>query len=182
MLALARALSLSGALAEEETALSYPFEGASEPLTIYTTANQWVQAAGYTNQQETELWQTWQEQTGIQVEITEFVDGPAMVLALSAGEYPDVVLAYEGFYNGGLTALIEDEVAIDLTDYAEYMPDYLALINSREDYSRAAISADGGIYTIRGCIAPDNITTHWLGMTVRQDYLDAVGMDVPHHQ
>lgn len=67
-----------------------------------------------------------------------------MVLALSAGEYPDVVLAYEGFYNGGLTALIEDEVAIDLTDYAEYMPDYLALINSREDYSRAAISADGG--------------------------------------
>lgn len=81
MLALAMALSLSGALAEEETALSYPFEGASEPLTIYTTANQWVQAAGYTNQQETELWQTWQEQTGIQVEITEFVDGPAMVLA-----------------------------------------------------------------------------------------------------
>lgn len=179
ILALAMALSLSGALAEEEATLSYPFEGASEPLTIYTTANQWVQAAGYTNQQETELWQTWQEQTGIQVEITEFVDFPAMVLALSAGEYPDVVLAYESFYNGGLTALIEDEVAIDLTDYAEYMPDYLALINSREDYSRAAISADGGIYTIRGCIAPDNITTHWLGMTVRQDYLDAVGMDVP---
>ena len=88
-------------------------------------------------------------------------------------------MAYEGYYNGGLTAMINDELAVSLTQYADYMPDYLAALDLDPSYRPYVTYTDGNIYFFANLIEPGNITTHWRGMVVRQDFLDKLNMEAP---
>lgn len=179
-LALAIVMLLACAVSvSAESTLTYPLEGGNEPLTILMQLESNAPNAGYATWAETEFAKTWQEKTGIAVEFKEVADNAAMVLTLSAGEYPDVVMAYESYYNGGLTAMIEDELAVNLLDYAAYMPDYLATLDSVPDYRNYVTHSDEGIYFFANLISEDNVVTHWRGMVMRQDMLDALGMPVP---
>lgn len=175
IMALAMLLSCTSALAE----VAYPLDGSNEPLTILMIAESNAPNVGYAGWGETAFVKEWQKQTGINFEIKEAADDAALILTLASGTYPDVVMMYESTYNGGNTAIIEDELAINLLDYAEYMPDYLNIINSYDEYSRYVTSPDGGINFFANLISTDNVVVHWLGMVVRQDMLDKLNMEVP---
>lgn len=178
-LALCLILACCALSAGAESTVSYPLDGSNEPLTILRTLVSEAPNAGYANWNETEFVKTWVEKSGINAEFVEVADNSALVLYLSAGEYPDVVMAYEEFYNGGLTALIEDELAVNLNDYADYMPNFLATLDLDPSYRPYVTYTDGGIYYFCNLIAPDNISTHWQGMLVRQDFLDKLNLDIP---
>ncbi len=162
-----------------EGALTYPLDGSNEPLTILMVVEGNAPNAGYANWNETEFVKTWIEKSGINAEFKEVTDNAAIVLNLSSGEYPDVVMAYESYYNGGLTAMLEDELAINLNDYADYMPDYNAALDLDPSYRPYVTYTDGGVYFFANLIAPDNFSTHWQGMLVRQDFLDKLNMEAP---
>ena len=104
----------------------------------------------------------WQQDAG-------YSSAVAATLLTSRQELPDI-LNPTGF---GVMDLADDGLIIPLDDYLELMPDIVAAVGpERMDAWR---STDGHIYTIpsvstiRGCFS----------MLVRQDWLDALGLDTP---
>lgn len=179
VLALSLLLTCAVSVATAEETSVYPLDGTNEPLTLLMVADTNVPNAGYEGWGDTAFVKEWQKQTGINIEVKEAADNAALILNLSSGEYPDIVMMYENAYNGGLTSIIEDELAINLMDYAEYMPDYLNLVNGVEDYRRYVTNTDGGVYFFANFFDTDNGAVHWRGMVLRQDMLDQLQMDVP---
>lgn len=180
-LCLAVCLLLGCALSAGAEGVSYPLDGGNEPLTILTTlgSNANAAMAGYDNWNETEFIKTWIEKSGVNFTMKEVADKAAIVLNLASGEYPDVVMAHASYYNGGLTAMINDELAIDLMDYADYMPDYLATLDIDPQYRPYVTYSDGGIYFFTNITEPGSINLHFRGMVVRQDFLDKLNMEAP---
>lgn len=178
-LCLAVCLMLGCALTASAEGVSYPLDSSNEPLTILTYTESNAPNAGYANWNETEFIKTWNEKSGINFTMKEVADNAAIVLNLASGEYPDMVMAYEGYYNGGLTAMINDELAINLMDYADYMPDFLATIDTDPQFRPYFTYSDGGIYFFANITEPNSINLHWRGMVVRQDFLDKLNMAVP---
>lgn len=178
VLALSLMFSCAVSVAAEESPV-YPLDGTNEPLTLLMVADPNTPNAGYSGWGDTAFVKEWQKQTGINIEVKEAADDAALILNLSSGEYPDIVMMSEGTYNGGLTAIVEDELAINLLDYAEYMPDYLNLINGVDDYRRYVTTAEGEMYFFSNFFATDNGAVHWRGMVMRQDFLDQLNMAVP---
>ena len=178
-LCLAVCLLLGCALTASADGVSYPLDGSNEPLVILMAVESNAPNAGYANWNETEFIKTWIEKSGINFTMKEVPDDAAIVLNLSSGEYPDVVMAYENYYNGGLTAMINDELAINLMDYADYMPDFLATIDSDPQFRPFFTYSDGGIYKFANITEPSSINLHWRGMVVRQDFLDKLNMAAP---
>ncbi len=104
-------------------------------------------------------------------------------LMIASGEYPDIIRGAGSYYMGGLTKMIDDGVAIDLTDLVEKnMPNYSTLRSSNEKLVKDTMTDDGklvAIYTLAsdtGTLAGER---PWGGLAIRQDWLDEVGLDVP---
>ncbi len=156
----------------------YPYDGTNEPIRILRVAETRAVDAGYSGWGSTPFFETWVEKSGINAEVIEVADDAGIMLTLSAGDYPDVILIYESTYNGGLNALIEENLAINLSEYSDYMPDYEAILDSHPSY-RPYVTYQGGVRFFANLISPDNIVTRWRGMVVRQDMLDKLDMEVP---
>lgn len=99
-------------------------------------------------------------------------------LMVTSGEYPDLIFTINTYYQGGLDKAIDDGVIIPLNDIIEtYAPDYMKLISQSEALKRDCIT-DGGNYASLALInTPDQ--GPWYGLTVRKDWLDKCGLDVP---
>lgn len=97
-------------------------------------------------------------------------------LLLASDNYTDLVAMPEAFYPGGIEALVEDEICIDLTPYFDTcLPDYYAkAYSANEDYRALSTSDSGKVVTVWAL--SEEFT---YGTVIRQDLLDQVGMDVP---
>ncbi|NLB78031.1 MAG: extracellular solute-binding protein [Clostridiaceae bacterium] len=155
----------------------YPFKD-NITLSILTVADSNVQSAGYNDWGDTEFCKYWQEATGVNLDIKSMTK-EAVQLQLSSGDYPDIARICDSTYPGGLLKKIEDELAIDLMDYADYMPDYLNTIHITEEYENYVTYTDGGIYFFANFIEVGNPTLSWRGVVLRQDFLDKLGMEIP---
>ena len=97
-------------------------------------------------------------------------------LMIATGEYPDLIST--GDYVGGYAQAVNDEVIIDITDYVETCAlNYMALISQDEITKKSAYSDDSRIYGFasiqKEAALPGN------GPIVRQDWLDALGLEPP---
>ena len=97
-------------------------------------------------------------------------------IMIAGGEYPDILGAPNNYYTGGIDALIEDEVCIDIAPYLEScLPDFKAdIYDTNELYAKAITSDTGKIATI---YAYEEQSTQ--GLIIRQDWLDKVGKEIP---
>ena len=98
-------------------------------------------------------------------------------LMIASNQMTDIIYGAQ-YYTDGLDAAIDDGYFMDLTDLIpKYMPNYSALRNS-EDRIRVATMTDSGrlpgVYSIM--TEPQG---PWMGLQIRKDWLDKVGMDVP---
>lgn len=96
-------------------------------------------------------------------------------LMLAGGDYYDII-ARPGDYSKGLDGLIEDEIAIDLSDsLAQYAPDYLAYLTNTGESLKTVTTDEGhivGFYPIQAI-------GFSIGPVIRQDWLDKLEMDIP---
>ena len=88
----------------------------------------------YTNLAESPVWQRYQELTGVKLEFMHPTYGAAKegfsLMIANQDDWPDIIIDFASYYNGGTVTALEDEVIWDLTPYLEeYAPDYYALIN-----------------------------------------------------
>ena len=156
----------------------YPYDGTNDPIRILMVAESRCVSLGYNTWSETPYFKTWVEKSGINAETIEVADDAGIMLQLSSGDIPDVIMIYQSAYNGGLAKMIDEGLAIALDDYAEYMPDYLAILDSHPSY-RPYVTYQGGIRFFANLISSDNIVSRWRGMVVRKDMLEALDVDVP---
>lgn len=120
------------------------------------------------------------ENTGVYVnyvayEMDQYIQ--MMNIMIASAEYPDIIALATIFYPGGIDALIEEEVCINIDPLLpEYAPDYWALCEQYPDFYKATKSDSGNVIGMYG-MSPAGVTLE--GSTIRKDMLDAVGMDVP---
>lgn len=101
---------------------------------------------------------------------------------ISGGDLPDLI--YPVSYPGGYEAGVEDGVIHPDMDYyiRNYMPNYMALLNSSEQLRREA-TADSGKLIVARCIVGQDKTVEsegtYQGMAYRADLLEQLDLDVP---
>ncbi len=98
-------------------------------------------------------------------------------LMLVSGDLPDIISnSFHTSYVGGAAAAIDDGHIISLSDYSEYMPNYLAWLEENPVYKSQVTTSDGRIW----CFANVEQQVDWdRGIVLRKDVLDQLGLSVP---
>lgn len=129
--------------------------------------------------QDNRVMQEWQARTGIALDIISVHPSAAAEnfnILLAAGDLPDVTSSGLRYYNGSTSAAVEEEIFADLAAYPDACPNYLTVLQQHEGAVKS-LTTDEGYLPAFYQIQDDLLTKE--GLVIRQDWLDAVGMDVP---
>lgn len=96
-------------------------------------------------------------------------------LMVTSGDYADLIESATTYYSGGANKSIEDGFVLDLADYLDDMPNYVAWLDSDPTYRKDIETLDGGIAYAAGFTEVERN----VGPQLRGDWLDALGLDVP---
>ena len=122
------------------------------------------------------------KRTGVTVEFTHPAVGEetqSFNLLIASGEYPDVIETGTVSYPGGWDKGIEEGVLLRLNELIEKnAPNYLALLKSDAQIMKEA-TTDAGNMPAFFSISVDGAQPPWMGLIVRKDWLDDLGMDLP---
>ncbi|MEM8535441.1 MAG: extracellular solute-binding protein [Chloroflexota bacterium] len=101
-------------------------------------------------------------------------------LMIASGSYPDVIEAFWlNDYNGGPIKAIEDNIILRLNDLIEqHAPNLTKVLNDNPEWRKQVVTDNGDIYCfpfLRG----DRTLLTFAGPTIRQDWLDTLGVEKP---
>lgn len=100
-------------------------------------------------------------------------------LLVASGNLPDIMWynSNSAKYTGGMDALIDDGIFLDLTDYLQYMPNYVAAME-RNAETELQCKTDTGRYAVAWML---NIEKEWDwgGPLIRKDWLEDCSLEVP---
>lgn len=123
--------------------------------------------------------QCMEEATGVHLNWT-LIDQDAYAekfsITLAAGDYPDYFGVPDTQVSGGIDALVEQDICIDLMPMLDdCLPDFKnGIFSTNEEYRKGLISDNGHMTTIKSY---ENQST--MGLYIRQDWLDQLGLAVP---
>lgn len=120
-----------------------------------------------------------QKRTGITLDITSTAitgAADAVSLQVASGDYPEIWSGFGSYYTGGISEAIEQEIILDLAEYKENFPSYFEILDNYPVYGKNAYTDDGNVGVLNGIWTNPVVD---VGLTVRQDYLDELGLDVP---
>ena len=168
---------------EEEKGPFVPGE-AELPLADGATLTYFCELPGYMSMfnvnsyDDTDTFKKIEEITGVDVVFT-IVNSESyetnFQLMVASGDITDMVAGASDQYSSS-EQMLEDGVAIDLVDYEEYLPNFMAALDYYSDYKTLAYNLEGQMPEVI-CIADDYKTQS--GMQIRQDWLDKLGLDIP---
>ncbi len=151
----------------------------------YPMAGSMAELADYN---DSEFFKWYEEKTGIHINFIVPASGTesdSFQLLFASDDMPDMVYSNPNStgqsYRGGEDKAIEDGYFVDLSQYFDWAPNYVSWLDNNDDWRQAAYSDSGMMYGMCGlCINTETDCTYAdQGMSIRQDYLDAVGLDVP---
>ncbi len=126
-----------------------------------------------------------QESLGINIDFKVATSYDAYLPMMAAKDYPDVITAMNlENYPGRMAGMHKDGVSLALNDYMEeYMPNFSKIVEEYPKISRD-LKLDDGSYTFVSTLydidnEDDRAASSQYGLAIRQDWLDAVGKDVP---
>ncbi len=126
-------------------------------------------------------WRAIEEATGIHVEFNLFSGANYATqysLMLVSEDYPDVAESpIGGGYSGGNDKAIEDGVYVDLAEYKDLMPNYMRWVNLSKGNTKTAYTDEGHMVFFNQ--AYDHSQATYLGYTIRRDWLDDLGLEIP---
>lgn len=100
-----------------------------------------------------------------------------MLIMFASGDTTDFISSATDFYAGGGNQAVADGILLDLSEYVDtYMPNYAQLLSDHPEIKLEVTESDGS-YTYIRKILEENFVS--IGMAIRQDWLDALNMDVP---
>lgn len=163
---------------EPEITVSYPLTDSGYTFTCWTTYGPGME--DYLSQIGTfPVFQKAQEVTGVGIEFIpcdQSTQPEKLNLYVASGSMPDVMLAMSSLYSTGGEGLTNDEVAYDLNEFMDLMPNYEHYINTdMDEKTRSNLYTDSGyLPAILTLGAQENV-----GLNIRQDWLDTLGLEIP---
>lgn len=133
-----------------------------------------------------EFWQWYEEKTNIHIDFIVPASGTesdAFQLLFASNDMPDMIEHNPNSqkYRGGEDAAIEDGYFVDVAEHLDWTPNYVSWLNSHEDWAKACYSDTGKLYGMWGVwrtMEEDGAYADQ-GISIRKDFLDKVGLDVP---
>lgn len=118
-----------------------------------------------------------EEATGAHVEFREVPDSAAYEqfnLRIASGDFCDFMAM--DYYTGGVEAAYEEDIVLDLTDMVEeHMPNYMAVVDTMDDYTLKSIYTEDGrilrIWTLASNVVSEQ------GLSYRADWAEEFGFD-----
>jgi len=138
-----------------------------------------------------EFWQWYEEKTGIHIDFVVPAAGSetdAFNLLFASDDMPDLLYtspiasANAQTYRGGEDKAISDGYFIDMAEYLDYAPNYVSWLSNDERISRDVYSDTGKMYGMWGIwevLYDDKGVMPEYGISIRQDFLSKVNLDVP---
>ncbi len=130
---------------------------------------------------DTLVMQEMAEQTNVKIDMT-LASSPdtAMTeinLLIASGSYPDLINNFSGYYSAGIDSAINEEIIINIDDYADLMPNYYAKLAERNALDEATTDAGniGAVYQINSSYDLDGES----GLVLRQDWMEELGLEAP---
>lgn len=163
---------------EEKIEVTYPLK-LDEEVTITIGM---VEAPGTTayvkDMTESRFGKEWMERTGVNIEVVQVANEQAMNLLIASGDLPDIIMFGFNQYDGGIDKAVADGVVVPITDYLEYCPDYVEVINSTENILKG-VTLDSGEIPGFAFIRGDDQLLCSAGLIARTDWLQDWGKELP---
>lgn len=99
-----------------------------------------------------------------------------MALMIAANELPDMIFNFGMFNSYNADDLVDGDLIVNFKDYEDVMPNYFDILNNNPNITRDLLTDDGNIIyaaNISSDLTPNS------GPAIRQDWLDADGLDTP---
>lgn len=156
-------------IVDEPTALSYFVADDSNAAIMTTDWN------------DNEFYQEMERRTGVHLEFEMVSSADYQTnfnLMIASGNLADMIYVGASYYAEGVDAAIDDGYFLDLTDLVdEYMPNYERIRTSDVQYELLSTTDSGrlgAVYELR-----QSKQGPWLGLWIRQDWLDDLGLETP---
>ena len=134
-----------------------------------------------TDWNDNEFYQEMERRTGVHLEFEMVSSADYQTnfnLMIASGNLADMIYVGASYYAEGVDAAIDDGYFLDLTDLVdEYMPNYEKVRTSDVQYELLSTTDSGrlgAVYELR-----QSKQGPWLGLWIRQDWLDDLGLDTP---
>lgn len=169
--------------AEVSGEVTYPLTDEPIELSYYIKINGAMSATMETYA-DVEFFKMLQEKTNVSIKWDHNCTDDNFAMMIASGEYPDMINWNLGNAAGGVQALLEDGVIVDLTELMpQYAPAYYSWMQDNPEEDKAFKLDDGTLYQFV------NFNANWedhsmeyfkiLGPMIRQDWLDQLGLDMP---
>lgn len=155
----------------------------TEPLTLtyYTSADSTATATMKTYG-EIACFKEMEKRTGIHIEFihpTAENQDDQFNLLLASGDLPDIMNWNWKSFGGGAEKHIQDGTILKLNDLiAQDAPNLTRILNEHPDWKKLIMTDEGSMYVFPQ-ILPDPILTTYIGLGIRKDWLDNLGLAVP---
>lgn len=153
-----------------------------EPVTLtYFNADDTNAAIITKDWNDNEFYKEMEKRTGVHLEFETVSSADYQTnfnLMIASGNLADLIYVGASYYAEGVDAAIDDGYFLDLTDKVDqYMPNYQAIRKSDINYELLSTTDSGrlgAVYELR-----QSKQGPWLGLWMRQDWLDDLNMEVP---
>jgi len=149
-------------------------------LTLYSGGLDANLAAVASSYGDNEFFKELERRTNVHIEFITPAQGnnDAFNLMIASDELPDII-NQSGLYSEGYDAAVEDGVYLDLTPYLDtYLKDYNKVRTRTESIERDTRTDAGRVVSVFSIAAREQAP--WYGLMIRKDWLDDLGLDVPH--
>ncbi len=171
---------------EQLTEITLPISKEPITLTIYTALNA-PDLQYFTNLAETPVAKEIMKRTGINL---KFIHPPVgqekeqFNIMLASGDRPDIVVGMFNDYKGGPSQAVADGLIIDPTELVQkYAPNFKRLLANDPMADKVVRNAEGtflgGFGASMSLDKPFGEDHAYVGMMIRQDYLDKVSLPMP---
>lgn len=172
-------------LVDPKTAGLHSMFPLKEPVTLdyYININGAMSATMETYA-DVEFFKELEKMTNVHINWNHNTSNENFALMIASGNLPDLINWQLGSAAGGVQALVEDEVIVDLTQLLpEYAPNYYAWMKANPEEDKAFKLDDGRYYHFVNFNADwdnmDIVNFKILGPQIRKDWLDKAGMEMP---
>ncbi len=133
------------------------------------------------NMAETPLYQKVMELTNTDIEFIHPPQGQATEkfnILVTSDDLPDIIQYNWQNYPGGPQKAINDKVIVDINQYKDYAPNINKYFAEHDDVRKMSITDSGALFAFP-CIRGDEDLEVTVGLIIRQDWLEELGLDMP---
>lgn len=174
-------LAFSGCAKEETKEVSVGTGEMPKELSVFASLGSLASNAGANDRGDILAYQIAEEKTGCKINWISPPDSARAEqfnLLIASGDLPDIIQSGWRDVTGGSEMYVEDGVIVPMDDYFDYMPNYKAFLDSNPEIAKQIKEADGSI-NFAACLRADDELRVFVGPTIRKDWLDKLGLEMP---